>query len=93
MLYRSGDSDTAVQRLTEAMKTHSEGRGPVEDWIFLAMVHERVGYPEDARQWLSKATSLLPAPAAADATPPAWCRAASLQILQSEAEALLVRGR
>jgi tetratricopeptide (TPR) repeat protein len=52
--YRAGEVETAIQRLNQAIKVEGKD-GQVRDWLFLAMAYQRLGHPEDAKQWLDKA--------------------------------------
>jgi len=51
------------------------GDGVPEDWVFLAMSHQRLGHPDEARQWLDKAKH--------------WISGLELKLLYMEAESLL----
>jgi serine/threonine protein kinase/Flp pilus assembly protein TadD len=55
-LYRAGRDDEAIKWLQASMKA---GDADPTDWIFLAMVHQRQGRPEEARMWLNKAKAHL----------------------------------
>jgi tetratricopeptide (TPR) repeat protein len=55
LLYRDGKYEAAVSRLTESESFKS---GP-ENWLFLAMAHQRLGNAEEARRWLQRATDWL----------------------------------
>jgi tetratricopeptide (TPR) repeat protein len=84
-LYRAGRSEEAVRRLGEALQAHGQG-GVVEDWLFLALAHQRLGHGADARQWLDRAIRVLD-----DAAGPvmSWSQRLQRQFLRAEAEALL----
>jgi Flp pilus assembly protein TadD len=56
--YRAGQYDQAIQRLNEAMKAQGKG-GTADDWLFLAMAHQRLGHPDEARKWLDKAATWI----------------------------------
>jgi WD40 repeat protein len=82
-LYRAGRFAEAVRRLEEAIQAQGKG-GMVEDWLFLALAHQRLGHTSDARQWLDKAIR-----ARGDAAGPvAWAVRLERQFLRAEAEAL-----
>jgi tetratricopeptide (TPR) repeat protein len=99
VLYRAGQYEEALQRLTEA-----EAAWQPEDeklyareynWLLLAMIHRRLGRLEEAKEWLVKAAQSIDgetqqAPkelAAATAWP--WNRRLTLQFFRREAEELL----
>jgi len=56
VLYRAERYAEALDRLNEAVAVQGGG-GVVQDWLFLAMVHHRLGKPELAKKWLSKAAA------------------------------------
>lgn len=51
--FRLGDWDDALSALYRSMELHDEGDS--WDWFFLAMIHERLGHKERAREWFDKA--------------------------------------
>jgi tetratricopeptide (TPR) repeat protein len=55
-LYRKGDYEGAVARLTESEKLEWE---PTLNWLLLAMAHRRLGHAEEARKYLNRATDYL----------------------------------
>ena len=84
-LFRAGDLPSATRQLDEARAIH--GRRPcVREWLWLALVHQRMGSKEEARQWLKKATDALAAPETA-ALP--WVQRLQLELLRREAERLI----
>jgi tetratricopeptide (TPR) repeat protein len=86
LLYRSGDADGAVCRLTEALKFHAQDGGLIEDWLFLALAHHKLGHPDEARRWLDKARQ-TPARAAPGQFP--WAARLRRELLLAEARAVL----
>jgi WD40 repeat protein/tetratricopeptide (TPR) repeat protein len=88
-LYRSGQADAALARLKEAVKP--PGGGTPWDWLFLALVHQRQGRPDEARVWLEKAASVLVDPARtarerpAGGLGPPWPQRLELERLRREA--------
>jgi Flp pilus assembly protein TadD len=56
--YRAGQYDRAIQRLNEAMQAQGQG-GTVEDWLFLALAHQKLGHADEAKQWLDKAVAWI----------------------------------
>jgi WD40 repeat protein/tetratricopeptide (TPR) repeat protein len=84
ILYRAGRCEEAVQRLNEAIAAGGKG-GTVDDWLFLAMAHQRLGHTREARQWLSKAVPQAKQELAAS-PPPRWFERLELELLRREAE-------
>ena len=92
-LYRAGRFEQALQRLEEAnaalAKTGQSARlsSPAYTWFFLAMIHQRLGHPEDGRKWLDKAIKQMEE----EVKDPGvrWNRRLTLQLLRRETESLL----
>jgi tetratricopeptide (TPR) repeat protein len=90
-LYRTGDFEAAVARLTQSEKTEWV---PVLNWLVLAMAHHRLGHAAEADRYLGRATDFL------DSRPPTKPFTAEMlspdaeeaQILRREAEEL-IRGK
>jgi WD40 repeat protein/tetratricopeptide (TPR) repeat protein len=59
VLYRAGRYREAVERLTEAVAAEGHG-GTVEDWIFLALAHDRLGERDRAREWWARGAAAKP---------------------------------
>ena len=92
VLYRAGQFDQAIQRLLQAERALQQmtkpGQTVIYAHLFLAMSHQRLGHDKEARHWLQKATwQIGPEPANYP-----WNRRLTLQLLRSEAEAL-IQGR
>jgi tetratricopeptide (TPR) repeat protein len=51
--FRLGAWDDALSALYRSMELRDEGDST--DWFFLAMIHERLGHKERAREWYNKA--------------------------------------
>jgi WD40 repeat protein/Flp pilus assembly protein TadD len=84
-LFRAGDLPSAARRLNEARAIH--GRRPcVREWLWLALVHQRMGSVDEARQWLKKATDALAAP---DTAALPWVQRLQLELLRREARGLV----
>jgi WD40 repeat protein len=81
-LFRAGDGKSAEMRLNQAQAVHGL-RPCVREWLWLSLVHERMGAPKEARRWLMKAKALLGSP---DALPLTWIQRVELELLQQEAE-------
>jgi tetratricopeptide (TPR) repeat protein len=87
-LYRSGRLGEAIKKLNEiAANTTPSRSSPAYTWFFLAMAHQQSGHPEEARQWLDKATKWMEQKIQKKDLP--WNRQLTLQLLFREAEALL----
>jgi tetratricopeptide (TPR) repeat protein len=90
--YRAGQYDAALRRLTEAVQAHGKG-GMVQDWLFLALAHQRLGDTGAARQWLEHAARWIER--AERETPdhaaprPGWNERLEWKVLRGEAESLL----
>jgi len=59
VLYRAGRFREAVARLREGIQA-SKDEGLVQDWIFLAMAHHRLGETAEARRFLAKVAQHKP---------------------------------
>jgi WD40 repeat protein/predicted Ser/Thr protein kinase len=88
VLYRGGQTEAAVAklRMAMAMKNHAKDRGTVEDWLFLALAHQRLGDAAEARKWLEEANRRLNSLLHSGADRLAWHERLSLQLLRREAE-------
>jgi WD40 repeat protein/serine/threonine protein kinase len=87
-LYRAGRLGEAIKKLNEiAANTTPFLYSPAYTWFFLAMANQRSGHPEEARQWLDKATKWMEQETNNKDLP--WNRRLTLQLLRREAEALL----
>jgi tetratricopeptide (TPR) repeat protein len=53
--YRAGQFDQAIRRCHESLEAAPKWPGHVQNWLVLAMAHQRLGQTEQARQWLEKA--------------------------------------
>jgi tetratricopeptide (TPR) repeat protein len=53
--HRAGDSNGAVEALTEAVRLGKGGTA--RDWLYLAMAHKRLNNEGDARRWYERATA------------------------------------
>jgi tetratricopeptide (TPR) repeat protein len=84
--YRAGQYDRAIQRLDDAMQAQGQG-GTVTDWLFLALAHQRLGHPVEAKQWLDKAVVWIEKADREKTLSPS--QRLELQWLRREAEALI----
>jgi WD40 repeat protein/Flp pilus assembly protein TadD len=82
ILYRTGQHMDALAELNAAIKLNSRGGTPL-DFLFLAMVHHRLGHPKEARESLDQARQAL------EKSPPLFWEQVELRLLHREAEALL----
>lgn len=92
--YRAGRFKEAVERLNQASAVCAT-KGSAEDWLFLAMAHQRLGHAEEARRWLARAAQMIDAriPNAPTEAPRGSTQGKYLNVerdlLRREAEALL----
>jgi WD40 repeat protein/serine/threonine protein kinase/tetratricopeptide (TPR) repeat protein len=84
VLYRAGRYQEAVKRLTEGIAAE-KGNGLIQDWVFLAMAHHRLGQAGEARKWLAKVREHKPAGPEDKFT---W-DALEVELLRREAERVL----
>jgi hypothetical protein len=78
-------------RLDEATKANSEN-GMALNWLFLAMTHQRLGHPDEARKWMKRASKWIDQ--ATEKVPPtglrlSWDQQLELQIIRREAEVVV----
>jgi serine/threonine protein kinase/WD40 repeat protein/Flp pilus assembly protein TadD len=94
VLYRRGRYAEAARLLARSVAKHGKG-GDVWDHLFLAMAHQKLGRPDEARRWLKKADEWLAEAKAARVKDPSspllssWTERLGVQILRREAEELL----
>jgi WD40 repeat protein/tetratricopeptide (TPR) repeat protein len=91
LLYRTGDFEAALRRAQEAMKLPGQSNDPACGFL-LAMIHQRLGKPDEAKDWLAKASGWADEAARAKpggATAVSWSRRLEFKILRREAEALV----
>jgi Flp pilus assembly protein TadD len=92
-LYRAGRHVEALARLEQAVGLHGAGGTPY-DAMFLAMTHQVLGHPEEARQWLGRAA--MPAPIRMNKPdlggPSTWIPGVELGLLREEAVARIEGG-
>ena len=89
-LYRSGQFDSAVERLNDAMKMGVQGMG--SGLLFLAMTHHRLGHANEAKQSLAKAIERIDQvliDEVIDGDRLTWQDKLQARILRREAEALI----
>jgi WD40 repeat protein/tetratricopeptide (TPR) repeat protein len=96
VLYRAGRFEEAAHRLAEAEAAFEQTPGmkvPLAyNWLFLAMVHHRLGDATEAARWLEKAVRAIDDPPPEVTRQPnakSWNRLLTLQLLRREAEELL----
>jgi tetratricopeptide (TPR) repeat protein len=98
VLYRVGQYQEALKRLTEAQAAYRPDDQKVTalayNWLFLAMAYQRLGQVEEAQKWHDKASQWIDQemqkskePAAANLL--SWNRRLTLQLLRREAGELL----
>jgi WD40 repeat protein/tetratricopeptide (TPR) repeat protein len=89
-LYRAGKYAEAATRLDQAVQASHQG-GLLQDWLFLAMAHYRLGHTDDARKWLKKAADELDRLGSAGdlggpSALPGWTNRLECQLFRREAE-------
>ena len=94
--YRARQFEAAEQSCRQSLKLAWGGH--VLNWLVLAMVHQRLGHDDQARQWLNKAVQWIDqaAPRQPSGTRPilpvpSWTDRLEVLLLRREAEALLGR--
>ncbi len=85
VLYRAGRYHSALARFNERLERLGS-HGESSDWVFLAMIHHRLGHPAEARQWLGK----LGDARRPDQTALNFWDDLELELLRAEARALIV---
>jgi WD40 repeat protein/tetratricopeptide (TPR) repeat protein len=97
-LYRAGKFQKAIERFTRAMQLRKQPSPST--WLFLALAHQRLKHPEEAKKWLDKAREWIEQARRQKVgergkdktlswhTIP-WNERLALTLLQREAEALL----
>jgi WD40 repeat protein/tetratricopeptide (TPR) repeat protein len=91
-LYRTGRWEAAVLELNKALLLRASEAWAVEDWLFLAMAHHRLGHGAEARRWLDRATDWINREVRERsqwAVPLHWTVRLKLLTLEREAENLL----
>jgi tetratricopeptide (TPR) repeat protein len=90
-LYRAGRFEEAVQQLDQSIK--ESGHGTWVDWLFLALTHQRLNHPQEARRWWAKAREALDRAldpkGRSPATSVSWTDRIEMPLFRAEAEALL----
>jgi WD40 repeat protein/serine/threonine protein kinase/tetratricopeptide (TPR) repeat protein len=95
-LYRSGRLEAAVRDLNQALRLRVPAEWAVEDWLFLAMAHHRLGHGAEARKWLARATAWADREVRDRprwVAPLPWSVRLKVLTLEREAQALLQRPR
>jgi WD40 repeat protein len=83
-MYRAGQFEGAIRPLEEGIKIRS-GISRPQDWAFLAMAHQRLGHPDEARRWLARFGQYQP-----NKTPAGTWEELEVQLLRHEAEAVVL---
>ncbi|MDZ4689371.1 MAG: tetratricopeptide repeat protein [Planctomycetaceae bacterium] len=95
VLYRAGQYQAALKRLTEAEAAEQTDDKKLNaiayNWLFLAMTQHRLGHAAEAEKWLKMALDEMdrPQPEKSQAAAIPWNRRLTLQLLRREAEELL----
>jgi tetratricopeptide (TPR) repeat protein len=92
-LYRAGGFEQALERFQRSQKVFQPRAW---DWLFLAMIHSRLGQPSEARRFLEQAdewiTEADKAPSGTEQKGPRWTdltERPTILLLRSEAEAVV----
>ena len=90
--YRAKQFDLAIENLQKSNDRFWEGLAKTQNWFVLAMIHQRLGHKEEARECLDTARQMIQQPGST--TPAALVRGdpenwIALHVLSREAEALL----
>jgi serine/threonine protein kinase len=86
--YRAGNWQAAVAALEQSRKLRRGG--DVVDWLFLAMAHQKLGHPDEARKWYAQAVQWLEKNREALATDPTQSETAEeMDRFRREAEEVL----
>ena len=93
VLFRAGRLDEALKRFEQAHKVFEPRAW---DWLFLAMIHRRLGHPSEAHRCLQQADRWIieadQAPSGAQQEGPRWLdltEKPTILLLRSEAEAMV----
>jgi tetratricopeptide (TPR) repeat protein len=92
--YRAGQFDQAVRRLEQSQQDDPAWQGHIIDWLLLAMAHQRLERPVDARAWLDRARQWKDqakkdlAKGAPYWPVDGWCDRLEIELLDREAEQL-----
>jgi WD40 repeat protein/serine/threonine protein kinase len=91
-LCRAGRNDEAIAQVNRSVEAHGDGGTPLH-WLFLGLAYERMGRPDESRDWLLRVTQAgEPAkqPSERESDPyAAWDQRIVLKILRHEAETSL----
>jgi WD40 repeat protein/tetratricopeptide (TPR) repeat protein len=91
-LYRTGRLEAAIRELNKALPLRGSEGWAVDDWLFMAMAHHRLGHRAEARKWLDRATDWINREIRERsqwAVPLHWVARLELLTLEREAENLL----
>jgi uncharacterized protein HemY len=83
-LYRAGRFDDAMRRLEEGIQWRNGASLP-QEWVFLALAHDRLGHREQALHWLQKLRRHHPTQ-----QPNSFWSELELRLFTSEAEAVIL---
>lgn len=95
-LYRASRFEEARQALNDAVVAYQQSDSHAGvvcyDYLFLAMVHQRLNQPEEAHSWLNRAVQIIDEPRSASqqhADIDTWDDRLCLSTLRKEAEQVL----
>ena len=96
-LYRAGSFEKALEQCEQAIKIEPGWRGKVVNWLLLAMIHEKLGNPKEAREWMDKSAKWIDQAAKTspngdvDLPVHSWNDRLEIQLLYREAKAMTSR--
>jgi hypothetical protein len=73
-----------VRRLEEVIQ-EKKGVSTEDDWVFLAMAHQRLDHHDEARRWLDRFHNRSP-----NLNPSAFWGELEIRLLRAEAEAVIL---
>lgn len=96
-LFRAGNAPEALKRLKEANDARPNKDNAIDDWLFQALVHARLGHTAEAQKALERANkwidAVLKEKPKEGAAPLSWGRRMELQLLRKEADVAVHGGK
>jgi tetratricopeptide (TPR) repeat protein len=83
-LYRARRFDESIRRLEESIRTRGDKSLP-QDWVFLALAHQRLGHRAEALRWLDRFRTYQ-----ATEKPDTFWDELEIRLLRNEAEAVVL---
>jgi hypothetical protein len=88
VLYRAGQHADAVTRLQDSFAMNPPD-GSLNDWLFLAMAHHRLGHADEAKRWLAKVVTWCEVHRDSLVKRETWQRRLEIERLRREAQSLI----